>query len=540
MGSPAPFVHERFFQNAVAHPERLALVAAGRRYTYGEVARQAAALAGFLLDGGLSPGDRVAIDLGNQASAIPAMWGTLAAGGTFVYLDPSTPFPRFAELLGDFRPHALLTRPERLEGLRAEDLPPLVLCDGSPAAPASRLEDVWREGVSPSTPPPLDADPERLLASLVYTSGSTGFPKGVMMTHASVGTAAHGIMTYLRASARDVVLCVLPLSFDYGHYQALMTGLTGACLVLEPGFGYPGALLERMREERITTLPGVPTLFALLLQLKTFRADRLPDLRVMTNTGAALGVTHVREIRRRFPAVRLYLMYGLTECKRVSYLPPEETDLHPASVGIAMPGCETAIVDGSGRPVPAGELGELVVRGRNLMVGYWERPEATAERLRPGPWPGEKCLYSGDLFRADAEGRLTFVGRRDDIIKSRGEKVAPSEVEHVLLELAGVTEAAVVGVDHPVLGSAIRAVVSLTEDAGLSPASLREHCALNLETYKVPHEFVVLPSLPRNERGKIDKTALRGALPPPPRDPDEGDHRDKLEGTSSTRTGSRS
>jgi acyl-CoA synthetase (AMP-forming)/AMP-acid ligase II len=249
---------------------------------------------------------------------------------------------------------------------------------------------------------------------------------------------------------------------------------------------------------------------AILLQMDLAKYD-FSQLRYVTNTAAALPVEHILRLRNLLPGVRLYSMYGLTECKRVSYLPPAQLDVRPGSVGRGMPNEEVYIVDERGERVGPGGVGELVVRGANVMKGYWELPEETDKRLKPGPLPGEKVLYTGDLFRADDEGYLYFVGRKDDIIKSRGEKVAPKEVENVLYAHPDVAEAAVVGRPDAVLGQAIHAIVSLREGAAVTERELLQHCKRNLEDFMVPQSLEIRTSLPKSSNGKIDKRQLTGA-----------------------------
>jgi hypothetical protein len=284
--------------------------------------------------------------------------------------------------------------------------------------------------------------------------------------------AAASLAEYLEMQNDEVVLLCLPLSFDYGLYQLLLTVLVGGTLVLEKGFAFPGRVVGLLESEGVTGLPGVPTLFGVLLGLRGLGDRELPALRYLSNTGAALSVTTIAGLRETFPAARIYSMYGLTECKRCTYLPPEQLARRPGSVGIAIPGTEAYVVDESGRRAAPGEVGELVIRGAHVMKGYWADPEATDRALRSGPHPWEKVLYTGDLFRADQDGYLYFVGRKDDIIKSRGEKVSPKEIENVLYELAGVREAAVVGVPDPLLGMAIKAVLALASLNEFDPSHL--------------------------------------------------------------------
>jgi long-chain acyl-CoA synthetase len=280
----------------------------------------------------------------------------------------------------------------------------------------------------------------------------------------------------------------------------------GGTLVLERSFTYPAQVLSLMVQERVTGFPGVPTIYAILLQMDLSAFD-LSNLRYLTNTAAALPPSHILQLRDKFPWAKLFSMYGLTETKRTLYLPPEQLNTRPGSVGIAIPGTEVWIEDEAGNRLGAGAIGELVVRGRHVMRGYWEAPQATAQRYRPGPIPGERLCYTGDLFRLDDDGFLYFVGRKDDIIKSRGEKVAPKEVENVLYAIPGVVEAAVIGVPDPVLGQAVKAI--LVVDGGqLSEAQVLAYCRANLEDFMVPKSVEFRAELPKTDSGKIKKTDL--------------------------------
>jgi acyl-CoA synthetase (AMP-forming)/AMP-acid ligase II len=267
-----------------------------------------------------------------------------------------------------------------------------------------------------------------------------------------------------------------------------------------------------MIREKVTGFPIVPTMSAILTQMEDIRKKSFPHLRYITNTAAALPISHIQKLRELFPATALYSMYGLTECKRVSYLPPDQLDKRPGSVGMGMPGTEAFVVGEDGRRVGPGVTGELVVRGRNIMLGYWEMPEETARKLRPGERPGELVLYTGDLFRADDEGYLYFVGRKDDIIKSRGEKVSPREIENVLYSMEEVAEAAVVGVPDPVLGEAVKAFVVKRAGFQITEKDVRSFCSKRLEDYMVPKLIEFAPELPKSDNGKIKKTFLTDGL----------------------------
>jgi acyl-CoA synthetase (AMP-forming)/AMP-acid ligase II len=285
----------------------------------------------------------------------------------------------------------------------------------------------------------------------------------------------------------------------------------GASVVLERSFTYPYKVLDLMLREEVTGFPIVPTMAAVLLQMD-FSAFHSPALRYLTNTAAALPTEHIRRLRDRFPSAKLYSMYGLTECKRVSYLPPDQLDVRPTSIGRGMPNEEVYIVDDQGNRAPPQVVGELVVRGANVMKGYWELPEETDKMLKPGPLPGEKALYTGDLFRSDEDGYLYFVGRKDDIIKTRGEKVSPREVEDVLHTMPEVAEAAVIGVPDALLGQAIRAVVSLREGARLGEKDVLSYCAARLEDFMVPKSVVFVSSLPKTGSGKVSKREIAASV----------------------------
>jgi long-chain acyl-CoA synthetase len=346
------------------------------------------------------------------------------------------------------------------------------------------------------------------LACLIYTSGSTGAPKGVMHTHQSLVSVTRSIVSYLGLRAEDVVLSVLPLSFGYGLTQLLTTFYVGATLVLERSFAFPQMTLQKMQNERVTTFAMVPTIATILLNNDLARFD-LSSLRRMTNAGAGIAPDLLRRLREQFSGVRIFPMYGQTECIRASYLAPELIDEKPLSVGKAIPNTELWIVDDDGRKLPNGHTGELVVRGANVMRGYWERPEATAQKLRPGRVAGESVLFTGDLFRVDDDGFFYFVARKDDIIKTRGEKVSPREVENVLHAHEAVLEAAVIGIPDAILGEVVKAYVVPRDRNVIDEKTVLRHCAAHLEDFAVPKRVEFLDALPTTPNEKIDKLALR-------------------------------
>jgi len=531
-------------RNARAWPEKTALVCGGRRLSYAELEGASNRLAHGLVAQGLRRGDRVAVHLDNSVEAVVAIFGVLKAGAVFMMVNPSTKTDKLLYVLNDSQaaaiilpgrkvaahaacwnatPHLRVVIPTASPGPEKGDksnLPRSGLegashkLDLSPFSGDKKLVGfgslLARHAADPGPPEKRAIDVD--LAALIYTSGSTGNPKGVMLTHHNMVSAATSITTYLENTPDDIVLDVLPLSFDYGLYQVLMAAQFGGCVVLERSFAYPHAVLDRLSLERVTGLPLVPTMSAILLQMDLGKYD-LSSVRYVTNTGAALPTEHILQLRRRLPHARIYSMYGLTECKRVSYLPPEQIDARPGSVGRGMPNEEVYVVDEEGRRVGPDTVGELVVRGSNVMRGYWELPEETDRVLRPGPLPGERVLYTGDLFRTDSEGYLYFVGRRDDIIKSRGEKVSPKELENVLCAMPEVAEAAVIGVPDEILGQAIRAFVALKQGRRTTEQDVLRHCAARLEDIMVPQSVEVRESLPKSPNGKIDKRALAAEEP---------------------------
>jgi len=489
--------------------ERIALIVDGRSHSFGELLAASQRLAGALRTRGIDRGDRVAIHLENSYPCIISIFGTLLAGGVFVLIHPQTKADKLAFILRDCGARALITtcglEPIEREALARLEPPPALLCSGERAAGslADSLEAALAEALPLAAPAPvIPLD----LAAILYTSGSTGTPKGVMQTHQSMVFATGSLIEYLRLTDAERILCVLPLSFDYGLYQLLMAVALGACLVLERSFTFLGQVLGRLRDERVTVFPGVPTLFATLLAAHRRAPFCFPSVTRLTNTAAALPEEFIGGLREIFPNALLYKMYGLTECKRVSYLEPELIDAKPGSVGKAIPGTEVYLLSSDGEPVPAGTPGILYVRGPHVMAGYWNRPDLTAQMLKPGKLPGERVLCTHDLFRMDQEGYLYFVGRTDDIIKTRGEKVSPVEVENALHRIPGVREAAVVGVPDPLLGEAVRAYV--VADSGLTAHSIRATSAKFLESYMVPTQVILCESLPRSANGKVNKRML--------------------------------
>jgi long-chain acyl-CoA synthetase len=508
-------VQDFLHNSAERYPDKVALVCDGLRLTYAEIDAAADRLANALLAHGVSRGARVAIYLPNSVPSVVGIFAALKAGGVFVVVNATTREDKLAYILNNCSASAIITDARSLPLLeKLSTTVPSLRCavisggqDGQISA-FDQLPVLDYQQIQSDYPA---VRPERVnidldLACLIYTSGSTGDPKGVMSDHSNVVFAASSIISYLENVPEDIVMAVSPLSFDYGLYQLLMVFKFGGTLVLERSFAYPAMILKRMEAEKVTGFPGVPTVFSLLLKIDLSLYD-ISALRYLSNTAAALPVSHIQQIRQKFPWATLFSMYGLTETKRTLYLPPEQLDIRPDSVGIAIPGTEVWLVDEDGNRLPPGSTGELVVRGRHVMRGYWNDPLTTAQRYRSGPLPGERLCFTGDIFRMDQEGYLYFLSRKDDIIKSRGEKVAPKEVENILYSIPGVVEAAVVGVSDPVLGQAIKAFIVL-DGVELTEADVLRHCRSHLEDFMVPHRVEFRTELPKTSSGKVKKTGL--------------------------------
>jgi long-chain acyl-CoA synthetase len=510
-----------FFDNTTAKfPDKTALICDDVRYTYQELLLRINGLAALLESRGVVRGDRVALFLDNTVEMVISIYAALKIGAVFMPVNPLTKEDKLSYLLKDSRASALITDVSLSHvwqsALDANALVHTALVanteehgeQNSKQKSIARIIPLSQQKALAASSETAAKTIDQDLASIIYTSGSTGEPKGVMLSHLNMVSACTSVSTYLALNESDIIICVLPLAFDYGLYQLLMSVKVGATLVLERSFTFPIQVLDVMGRERVTVFPGVPTIFSMLMNLKDLEKYPLPHLRKITNTAAALSEEHIRRLRALFSKATLFSMYGLTECKRVTYLPPEQLDVRPTSVGRGMPNEEVWLVDDNGNRLPDGSTGELVIRGSNVMRGYWGKPDETAKRLKPGPIPGEMILYSGDLFRTDNEGWLYFVARRDDIIKSRGEKVSPREVENALYSFDGVLEAAVIGVDDAVLGQAVKAFVVTKAGYQLSERDVIRHCLGQLENFMAPKFVEFVAELPKTDTGKIKKTGL--------------------------------
>lgn len=510
-------LHDFLRDSARQSPAKPAVIISNQAHSFQEIDEASDRLGWEIQRLGLRRGDRVASMLDNSIEMVIVLWATVKAGGVFVPVSPGTKSDKLGFLLADSGAAVLVASADLRE--RVEEATTRVSFKGVTIWVGGKIEVTGtylseilaRPHQPPADPGLIDQD----LSLIIYTSGSTGSPKGVMMTHQNICNNVWSISTYLHNRPDDVILCVLPLSFDYGLFQVLTGARIGFTVVLERSFAYPYDVLKRIAQHRVTGFPGVPTIFAKLLQFAPFDGLDLSSLRYLSNTAAPFPSAHILALRKLIPQAAIFSMYGLTECTRVSYLDPSRLEAKLTSVGRAMPNSETYILDEQGRRCAPREIGELVVRGTSVMRGYWRRPNETANALRDGDISGEKILFTGDLFWKDEDGDLYFVGRRDDVFKCRGEKVSPREVEACLYELGSVAEVAVVGMPHPTDGMAIKAYVVPREGHVISEPLLRKQCLRRLEPILVPRFFELCTSLPKTESGKIMTTLLRSSLGAP-------------------------
>lgn len=484
--------------HALHTPGALALIDGAERATYAQLWERSASIAEWLIAGGLQRGDRVATLLPASIDAVAAIYATWLAGGVVVPLNTQGRAGEVASSLAHADARVLLHESSYAEREQVSREAPFARFHAvseahlaTPAVSASPRADLC------DGPRPAD------LAMILYTSGTTGKPKGVMLSHANLAANVASIVAYLELSSADRVLSVLPFYYSYGS-SVLHTHLAvGASVVLEKNFVFPHVVLATMARERVTGFSGVPSTYALLLSRVRLDEAELGSLRYLTQAGAAMAPATVAKVRAALPRARLFVMYGQTEATaRLTYVPPGRLPDKPGSVGVALEGVEIRIGDEHGREVPRGIAGSIRVRGPNVMLGYWRDEAATRQVLRDG-W-----LDTGDIGYLDAEGFLFLSGRRTDIIKTGAHRVHPQEIEEVLLELEGVREAAVVAVEDELLGQAIGAYVVRGPDADLSAERIKAHCRSQLAAYKVPKRVEFVTSLPRTASGKLKRKEI--------------------------------
>jgi amino acid adenylation domain-containing protein len=517
-------VHDLLFQAAQRAPEAPALRQAGQVCDYGELAESANSIAAWLLERGLSPGDRVATIFEKSIANCAAILGVWRAGGVLVNLNDRMPPAMLGAILADCEPVFVLGSTVALRRLFETNraIPPSVrgvaALDAQPAPAADRALAVerlpWRE---PTGSAARSNRGSTDLCTIMYTSGSTGRQKGVMWSHRNLVDHVTSVTTYLKNTAHDRLISVLPLYFGYGLSQLITSVGVGASLSLVPSFTYPNEVVEVLSHDRITGMAGVPSHFQMLLEHSDLASAGLSALRYITLSGSKSPPSLVRRLGQALPHVQIYLMFGQTESTiRSCYLDPGEVDRRPESIGKAIPNVEVLVVDEFGRRVADGEVGELVCRGTNVMLGYWNDPALTAKVLRPDPQPqaghaGDKVLFTGDLVRADRDGFLYFVGRRDEMIKVGAHRVFPAEVEAVLADCPGVIEAAVVAEPDAMLGAVVAAHVVAAGALRGDARAILAFCRKRLPDYMIPRRVYFHEALPKTATGKVLKGRLRSA-----------------------------
>ncbi len=523
-------LHHLLSSAALRSPAATALVCGPSRQTYAELATAVQSCASGLVGLGLARADRVGIWLDKRAETVIASFAAPAAGGVFVPMNPLLKPEQIGYIARDCDVRILLTSPERLALLAPvlADCPALrhVVLTDKPAQPPAAGWPSLPPGITLTWWADLLAGPDRAghrvidtdLTAILYTSGSTGKPKGVVLSHRNMVAGAKSVASYLENSAGDTLLAALPLSFDAGFSQLTTAFHAGARVVLL-NYLMPRDVLKAMVREQVTGLTAVPPLYIQLSQLD-WPAEIGGHLRYFANTGGRMPRETLDLLRQRVPRAKPYLMYGLTEAFRSTYLPPEEVDRRPDSIGKAIPNAEILVLREDGSECAPDEPGELVHRGALVGQGYWNDAEKTAERYRllpdgvGGRQAGlklpEYAVYSGDTVRRDAEGFLYFIGRRDEMIKTSGYRVSPTEVEEVLYATRQVGECAAFGVDHATLGQSIQVIATPPPGAPLlDVAALLAACRQRMPAYMLPAGVDAVPGpLPRNPNGKIDRKLL--------------------------------
>jgi acyl-CoA ligase (AMP-forming) (exosortase A-associated) len=523
MGGSDSVLHAIVSAAVRTSPAHAALTYGDDTWTYAQLWDSCRAVAAGLRRDGLRRGDRVAVYLDKRLETVAALFGTSCASGVLVPVNPVLRAAQVGYIVRDAGCRVLVTTSERYYSLRTElgqceSLEVVVLVGaGEPAVgdDAYRIRS-WSELVAErewppregSAEPAIDVDP----AAILYTSGSTGMPKGVVLSHRNLRAGADSVSEYLENTADDVILAALPLSFDAGLSQ-LTTGFTVGAHVVLHNYLLPADVVTACGRHRVTGLTGVPPLWIQIAD-QAWPPDVTASLRYFANTGGRMPRPLLARLREHFPTATPFLMYGLTEAFRSTYLDPEEVDRRPDSIGKAIPNTEILVVRPDGSPCEPGEVGELVHRGALVALGYWNDPERTALRFRPPPGglpveTGERAVWSGDLVRADEDGFLYFVGRNDEMIKTSGYRVSPTEIEEIAFRSGLVRDAVALGDDDPALGQRVVLIVTPSTPGQRVAEGLQRHFRRNAPNYMLPAVIDERSTIPRGPNGKYDRTWLR-------------------------------
>jgi len=497
-------------------PGKNAIIHNNSRLTYEDFAEGSMRLGVLLQEKGLRHGDRVLIALDNSINYPIAYIGVLYAGCVTVTINPVTTPAGLVKIINDCEPKAIITTASFIKRVKKGCVLPykgqLIILRSShknisaSGLPSNKRAIVFNLKAShDKTILPYPCGRSRSdLASIFYTSGTTSSPKGCMLSHENLCSNTASIVKYLSLTAEDRVMVVLPFFYSYGNSLLLTHVMQGGSLVLSTSFLYPNVVLDTMAREEITGFSGVPTTFAILLHRSNIRRSKLPSLRYVTQAGGAMPYATTLEISKILPHIKIYIMYGQTEASaRLSYLSWEVLHQRQGSIGKGIPGVTLRVLNEDDREVIPGETGEIVAEGKNIMSGYWNNPEETALVLRNG------MLYTGDMATVDKDGYIYIISRKKDMIKVGGHRVAPMEIEEVLLLHEKVFEAAVIGKEDAILGEAIYAFVVLKEGQHSTGDGLLAFCKTNLPPHKVPKSIVFVDSLPKTASGKVKKAELR-------------------------------
>jgi len=515
-------LYEYLADKADAQPDKMAVIHGKRTVTYEELSLGVSQIAAFLLKEGVQAGDRVGIALDNSPEYIMSYLGVHKAGGISVAINSQYSPYEYKAIFCDCLPRVLIVEKKSIKAIleavpavsslaailivddiKVESL--LALLRKRMTVPSHinyfSMQDVVQSHDPAAVYPSID---KKDVASIIYTSGTTGEPKGVMLSHDNFETNANSIIDYLQLTPEDRIMVVLPFYYSYGTSLLTTHIMAGASFVLENSFMYPNVVLDKILKEEVTGFAGVPSTFAILLNRSNIRKYEFPRLRYVSQAGGAMSPRHAKEISEILPKTDIYIMYGQTEASaRLTYLHPEDFHEKPWSIGKPIPGVEIELLKKDGTTAKNGEVGEIVARGGNIMIGYWKKPEESEKVLK-----GDK-LYTGDLAVCDDEGHFKIISRRSDIIKSGAHRISPKEIEEVILELPEVLEVAVVGIDDEILGAVIKAIIVPKDGAEIEVKKVQKLCHYKLAPFKTPREVVFVEELSKTSSGKVKKHLLK-------------------------------